>query len=226
MDNIQENNQEAMHQAMDNAQQNVEHAGEKVAEGSKDVMNAPYREGQKVLDEVSGKLDEAQLREQDVIVRAKDKLPNVTPTPPKFKTQVAAYEVKARLQWGEPALTIIDVRDREVFNEAHIMGAECMPLDSLQQIAEESLSRTRDLYIYGENSEQVSQAASILRQAGYQRVAEMQGGIDAWKRINGAMEGFGTNLVPSPGAYNVFSRLKEFAEEKARERELKRSPQK
>jgi rhodanese-related sulfurtransferase len=39
--------------------------------------------------------------------------------------------LKKRLDWGEPALTIIDVRDREAFNTSHITGAVSLPLSQL-----------------------------------------------------------------------------------------------
>jgi rhodanese-related sulfurtransferase len=39
--------------------------------------------------------------------------------------------LKERLDWGEPALTIIDVRDRDAFNISHICGAISLPLNEL-----------------------------------------------------------------------------------------------
>ena len=51
------------------------------------------------------------------ILNAKDQLPNVTPTPPRQQMpQSSAQALKDRLQWGEPAFTILDVRDRAAFN--------------------------------------------------------------------------------------------------------------
>ena len=75
---------------------------------------------------------------EDTIVSAKNKLPNVTPVPPGFKTEAAAFELKSRLQWGEPGLTILDVRNHDAFNQSRIQGAMSMPLDQLPQMAESS----------------------------------------------------------------------------------------
>jgi rhodanese-related sulfurtransferase len=47
--------------------------------------------------------------------------------------------LKNRLDWGEPALTIIDVRDQSAFNASHIMGAIAMPIAELVSRAQASL---------------------------------------------------------------------------------------
>ncbi|MGA7935891.1 MAG: rhodanese-like domain-containing protein [Kovacikia sp.] len=109
------------------------------------------------------------------------------------KSNVSA--LKNRLDWGEPALTIVDVRDRSAFNARHIMGAIAMPLNELVARARPSLELIRDIYVYGETDEQTAEAASRLRAAGYQHVAELVGGLAAWKRAKypieeGSMAGF------------------------------------
>jgi rhodanese-related sulfurtransferase len=95
------------------------------------------------------------------------------------KSRVGA--LKNRLDWGEPALTIIDVRDRDAFNASHIMGAITMPMNELVARACASLEFVRDIYIYGETEAQTAEAASELRQAGYQHIAELTGGLAAWR---------------------------------------------
>lgn len=155
---------------------------------------------------------------QDILVNAKDQLPNVTPTPPAWHPQATAHELKSRLNWGEPGLTILDVRDRNIYLEAHIQGAINMDAASLPDEAVDKLQFDRDLYIYSTNDAETAAVANALREAGFQHVAELKGGLDAWREIRGAVEG---NIeVPSPGAYNVVSRLQEFADEKAKERSM------
>src|SRR5689334_14962981 len=107
---------------------------------------------------------------EDRIVAAKDKMPNVTPTPPAFHSQASAYEVKSRLQWGEPGLTIVDVRDHDAFNECHITGAVTMPAEELVDIASFALLPGRDIYVYGATDEETTTAANQLREAGFARV--------------------------------------------------------
>ena len=90
------------------------------------------------------------------------------PTPPPFKAKSLVFELKSRLDWGEPALTIIDARDRTEFNFRHILGAIPMPLQELVNRAKSSLENSRDIYIYGETDEETAIAASLLRDAGFQ----------------------------------------------------------
>ncbi|MGB3138188.1 MAG: rhodanese-like domain-containing protein, partial [Nodosilinea sp.] len=70
------------------------------------------------------------------------------PKPSPLRPESRVYDLKERLDWGEPALTIIDVRDRVDFNESHITGAISMPLESLMTTVAQCLEVTRDLYIY------------------------------------------------------------------------------
>lgn len=158
---------------------------------------------------------------EDAITAAKDKLPDVTPTPPGFSNHATVHQLKSRLNWGEPGLTIVDVRDRSMFNECHIMGALNMPMDELVGSAQHSLSPKRDIYVYGVSDQETASAAQLLRTAGFQRVAELAGGLNAWREIGGPMDGPATTEPPSAGAYNLGDRLREFAEIKAKEGNLK-----
>lgn len=158
---------------------------------------------------------------QDAIKTAKDKLPDVTPTPPAWHSQATVHELKSRLNWGEPGLTILDMRDHEAFRNCHIMGAMNMTTDGLSQVRLDSLPRDRDLYVYGDNDQETANAANMLRQAGFPRVAELKGGLSAWREIDGSVEGIATNSEPvGRDAYNVASRLQEFSQVKAKEHSM------
>jgi rhodanese-related sulfurtransferase len=110
------------------------------------------------------------------------------PEPIQDKSRVGA--LKNRLDWGEPALTIVDVRDRAAFNASHIMGAIAMPMNELVSRACASLEPVRDIYVYGETDQQTAEAASKLRDAGYQHIAELVGGLAAWKMAKYSTSGF------------------------------------
>ncbi|WOD39950.1 rhodanese-like domain-containing protein [Nodosilinea sp. E11] len=112
-----------------------------------------------------------------------------TAFPPTLKPQATAQELKSRLDWGEPALTIIDVRDRADFNETRIQGSVSMPLLTLTAAIGGSLEKERDIYIYGNSEAVTAEAANQLRTAGYQRVAELKGGLPAWKAAKYPFEG-------------------------------------
>jgi rhodanese-related sulfurtransferase len=110
------------------------------------------------------------------------------PTPPPFKAKSLVYDLKDRLDWGEPALTIIDVRERHEFNVSRITGAVSMPMNELVNRALTSLEMTRDIYVYGNTDEETAEAAGKLRNAGYQNVAELRGGVAAWKAVGFPIE--------------------------------------
>ena len=147
------------------------------------------------------------------ILNAKDQLPNVTPTPPRQQMpQSSAQALKDRLQWGEPAFTILDVRDRTAFNASRIMGAMAMPMEDLSHRASDSLEPRREIYVYGESDEQTAQAANQLRQSGFPNVSELRGGLAAWKAIGGPTEGSAeTGYDSSSAEYNVKARLEKHA---------------
>jgi rhodanese-related sulfurtransferase len=151
---------------------------------------------------------------EDTILNAKDKLPNVTPTPPSQQMpQSSAQALKQRLEWGEVAFTILDVRDRGAFNASRIMGAITMPMEDMPQRALDSLEPRREIYVYGDSDEQSAQAANQLRQAGFESVSELRGGLAAWKAIGGPTEGNAeTGYDSSSAEYNVKSRLDKHAQ--------------
>ena len=115
--------------------------------------------------------------------------PTLFPTPQPLKAVSTVFDLKDRLDWGEPALTIIDVRDRDVFNANRISGAISMPMDELVARASASLESERDIYVHGATDEETNHAATKLRDAGFQNVAELMGGLGAWQAASGAIEG-------------------------------------
>jgi len=130
--------------------------------------------------------------------------------PPKEPTgpQANVHELKSRLEWGEPGFTMVDVRDRMVYNDGHIMGAVPLPMDELVERAKSSMDLSRDIYVYGETDADTAQAASQLRNAGFEHVSELKGGLAAWKAVGGPTEGIVESQTP-PGAddYNVVARM-------------------
>lgn len=112
------------------------------------------------------------------------------PTPASLKPEATAFDLKTRLDWGEPALTIIDIRTRSAFNQSHIMGAVPLLPEELIARASAMLENERDIYIYGDSAEQAAAAAAQLREVGFLNVAELKGGLPAWKAAGGAIEGY------------------------------------
>lgn len=136
-------------------------------------------------------------------------LGGIIPPQPPIEAQSDVHVVKSRLEWGEPAFTILDVRDRSTYNQGHIMGAMPMPIDELVDRAVPALDKSRDIYVYGATEEQTNDAAQMLRSAGFVHVSALKGGLAAWKAIGGATEGIIESQTPA-GAddYNIVDRMK------------------
>jgi len=110
------------------------------------------------------------------------------PVPAPFSNRARADQLKERLDWGEPALTIVDARSRADYQQSHISGAIPMPQPELLALAVQSLERDRDIYIYSTTDTETAAAANLLRQAGFQRVAELRGGVAAWQAFGYPVE--------------------------------------
>jgi rhodanese-related sulfurtransferase len=104
------------------------------------------------------------------------------PVPEPIQSQSSVATLKKCLDWGNPALTIIDVRSRVLFNSTHITGSIPMPTNEPADLTLSNLELNRDIYVYAETDEQTALAADKLRQAGYQKVSELLGGLPAWKK--------------------------------------------
>ncbi len=144
------------------------------------------------LDKAGDLRDTADRKENNVINAVKDAqqvIGKATPVPTDFDAVSSPNDLKKRLEWGEPALSILDVRDREAFNYERITGAMPMMAESLVSQAKSSFEPNRDLFVYGDSDDQTAQAVEQLRSAGFMRVSAIKGGISAWKAISGQTEG-------------------------------------
>lgn len=169
---------------------NQEHANhDQTAETVTQATNAAEQAGERLDQSIDKKVEADVLRVKDVVTAP-------LPEPAPMMARASARQLKDRLDWGEPGLTIIDVRDRTTYNSEHITGAIPMPLEGLADQIRGKLEPRRDIYVYGDSDDATRQAAAVLRDAGFFNVAELQGGVQAWKAIQGPVEGnqvFATN---------------------------------
>ncbi|MBE9128419.1 MULTISPECIES: rhodanese-like domain-containing protein [unclassified Coleofasciculus] len=124
-----------------------------------------------------------------------NRLFDIFPNPRTLPAQSRVYDLKARLDWGEPALTILDVRDRREFNLSHIRGAVPLPMNEPTHRVLSRLELDRDIYIYGETDEETAAIATQLREAGYKNVSELRGGLAAWKAVGYPVEALPLNAT-------------------------------
>ena len=150
----------------------------------------------------------------DIVEGVQDALGKLTPTPVILQEESTAYDLKKRLEWGEPALSIVDIRAHESFNQGRITGAISMPMEQLIEM-KSRLEPHHDIYIYADSDDRAHEAAQMLRANGFEAVTHILGGLAAWHEIGGPTEGVVEAASPTTAdAYNVVSRLKEDRETK------------
>jgi rhodanese-related sulfurtransferase len=83
-------------------------------------------------------------------------------------------------QGGQPPALLVDVREMNEFVELRVEGAALMPLSEFGWRFEE-LTRDRPLLMLCRSGARSSRATAFLLQQGYQDVANIDGGMIAWK---------------------------------------------
>ena len=87
-------------------------------------------------------------------------------------------ELAARLESDEP-LRLIDVREREEYELARIKGAELLPLSRFQEWAG-GLDPEDEIVVMCHHGIRSSHVCVALAHAGFERLSNLSGGIDAW----------------------------------------------
>jgi glyoxylase-like metal-dependent hydrolase (beta-lactamase superfamily II)/rhodanese-related sulfurtransferase len=91
-------------------------------------------------------------------------------------------ELKARVDAGATDLTILDVRERDAFEEGHIAGAHLLPRGQLElRVNQELPDPTRRILTCCEFGRISTLAAATLRTMGFQRSVALDGGVTAWR---------------------------------------------
>lgn len=93
---------------------------------------------------------------------------------------IDAKELSERLHRGE-RLRLIDVREPHEWEIAHIDGAELVPLAVLPEHMHEFDSAENMVFLCKSGSRS-ARAVNLLRTAGFRKVRNLRGGINAWSR--------------------------------------------
>jgi rhodanese-related sulfurtransferase len=92
--------------------------------------------------------------------------------------QISAIALQQRLADGE-LVFLLDVREPNEFNYAHIKGSVLMPLNQIpERLAE--LDPEQEMVIICHHGIRSLQAADYLRQQGFRYVVNLTGGVAAW----------------------------------------------
>ena len=101
-------------------------------------------------------------------------------------------ELKARVASGASELVILDVREREAYEQGHVPGAKLLPRGQLELRVNQDLpDPTRRIVVYCELGRISTLATATLRELGFQRAVALDGGFKAWREA-------GFALTPGP----------------------------
>ncbi|MGB1278055.1 MAG: ThiF family adenylyltransferase, partial [Nannocystaceae bacterium] len=96
--------------------------------------------------------------------------------------EVSVDDTHARMQVAEKAPVVIDVRERDEYEQGFIPGANWVPRGFLELKVEDiAPEREREVIIYCAGGTRSALAARSLAELGYANVASMAGGFRAWK---------------------------------------------
>jgi sulfur-carrier protein adenylyltransferase/sulfurtransferase len=91
---------------------------------------------------------------------------------------MSGHELKRKMDAREP-FELIDVREAFEYEIARIDGAKLIPLGEIAKRADE-LPRERPIVVHCHSGQRSAQAVRLLQQRGFDKVYNLEGGIDAW----------------------------------------------
>jgi len=91
-------------------------------------------------------------------------------------------ELKTRAESCPDDLIILDVRERDAYEEGHVPGAKQLPRGQLELRVNQDLpDPTRRIVVYCEFGRISTLATATLRELGFQRAVALDGGMKAWR---------------------------------------------
>jgi rhodanese-related sulfurtransferase len=94
--------------------------------------------------------------------------------------EISCGEVKSRVDRGEKLL-LVDCREQDEYDVAHIDGATLLPMSQLVERAGEIEEWKQDpVVVHCHKGMRSLRVANWLREQGFLNVQSMAGGIDAW----------------------------------------------
>src|SRR6202044_3762917 len=98
-------------------------------------------------------------------------------------------ELNACLESRRDELIVLDVRERDAFEEGHIPGARLLPRGQLElRVNEELTDPTKRILVYCEFGRISTLATATLRQMGFQGAVPLDGGMKAWREAGYPVE--------------------------------------
>lgn len=109
---------------------------------------------------------------------------------------MSSTELKERMDEDEE-FVLVDVSEPEEFATEHIPDAQSIPIGELGERATEELNKNERIVVYGRNHDDdaSNDAAELLENLGYRKVADFDGGVYAWKRAGFLTEGTDPEVI-------------------------------
>jgi molybdopterin/thiamine biosynthesis adenylyltransferase len=96
---------------------------------------------------------------------------------------------RAREILGDESAALVDVREREEWDEGHIPGAVHVPRGNLESRIENAVpDKSRQVVVYCASGNRSAFAAKTLEELGYEHVVSLAGGFTDWKRNGNPVE--------------------------------------
>ena len=91
-------------------------------------------------------------------------------------------EMNACLESRTSGLIVLDVRERDAFEQGHIQGAQLLPRGQLElRVNQELTDPTRRILVYCEFGMVSTLATATLREMGFRGAVALDGGMKAWR---------------------------------------------
>jgi hydroxyacylglutathione hydrolase len=94
--------------------------------------------------------------------------------------QIPADELRHELIHDSHAVQVVDVRRLDEWNHGHIPGALHKPLNHVEEMLAD-LDRSRPIIVHCKGGARSAIACSLIQRAGFENVANLVGGLDAWQ---------------------------------------------
>lgn len=106
----------------------------------------------------------------------------ITPEPEKpdmNPDEVTVQEMKRALDDPKSGIKVIDVREKDEYDIAHVKGAQLLPMSEINQRFTE-LDPNQQYYIHCHHGGRSMRVLLFLRERGFKHLKNVKGGIDAW----------------------------------------------
>jgi len=95
---------------------------------------------------------------------------------------MALAELNARIEANTGELLVLDVRERDAYEQGHISGAKLLPRGQLElRVNQELPDPTQRMVLCCEFGRISTLATATLREMGFQRAVALDGGVKAWR---------------------------------------------